>query len=58
MVAEQHGDVDDPQTTHEEHGRGDALHGEFEIGTNAAEVVVYTQQKDEGCGSEDGEQRF
>ena len=47
VLAEQHRDVDDPQTTHEQHGGGDALHGKLEVRTDAAEIVVYTEQKDE-----------
>ena len=46
-ITEQDRDVDDAQTAHEQHGRGDALHGKLEVRADAAEVVVDAQQEDE-----------
>ena len=58
MIAEQDRDVDDPQTAHEQHGGGNALHGKLEVRADTVDVVVDTQQKNEGRRHKDGEQRL
>ena len=47
VIAENDGDIDDPQAAHEQHGGGDALHRELEIRADAVDIVVHAQQKNE-----------
>src|ERR1017187_10377961 len=56
VVPEKHRDVDDAQTAHEQHRRGNALYRELDIRTDPAKVVVNAQQKDERRRREDGQQ--
>src|SRR5882724_11384438 len=57
MVAKNYRDVDDAEAAHEKHGRGQTLHCELEVRADAVNVIVHAQQKHEGSGAENGQQR-
>ena len=49
-VAEQHWDVHDAETAEIQHGGGNSLHREFDVGADAAKIVVDTEQEDDSRG--------
>ena len=56
MLTEQYGDVQNAKTTHEQHGGRDTLDREFDIGADSVEIVIHSQQENEGGGHQNGQQ--
>ena len=56
MLAEEHGDIENAKTAHEQHGGGQRLHGELDVGADGVKIVIESQQENEGCRHQDGQQ--